>query len=200
MKKSLVILVVMALLLSLALPVFAAKPEIAPGQVVKAEVQERIMIAREERLEFKKDKDNGAVFYDFYLSGDVMPVPPYGSLDIEDSDTMSKLIVNKPNGTNAVTVTGVMKGLLPETEYMVYISNGYDPYYVTEWSRYLNEVLIPEFTFMTDEEGHASWHANIPCEAVECIEGSFEFSVWINSVVPSGTLLISESITVECEE
>jgi hypothetical protein len=318
MKKSLVILVVMALLLSFALPVFAAKPDIPPGQIVKAEVQERNMIAKEERLEFKKDKENGAVFYDFYLSGDVMPVPPYGSLDIEDSDTMSKLIVNKPNGTNAVTATGVMKGLLPETEYMVYISNGYDPYYVTDewnivgdyvlelahgtstyihdisitsvtegvvlgtdgypsgetythegnvtgtfeenvieltsvyttgnvgytydimleidedgfltgqwmpqgetawrdlvvaegmavkvtegnssWTGYLNEDLIPSFTFMTDEEGHASWHVNIPWEAVECIEGSFEFSVWINSIVPGGTLLISETIAVECEE
>ncbi len=318
MKKSLVVLLVMALLLTLTVPVFAAKPDVPPGQLVKAEVHERIMIAREERLEFKKDKDHGAVFYDFFLSGDVMPVPPYGGLDIEDSDVMSKLIVNEPNGTNAITATGVMKGLLPETEYKVFISNGYDPYNVTDewnilgdyvieltyetstythdisitsvvdgevegtdgspadgpytnegtitgtfdgtvldltstytvgnvgytykillevdedglltgqwqhngagdwldlevtegmavkftegnssWSGFLNEELIPAFTFTTDEEGHAGWHVNIPWEAVECVDGSFEFSVWINSVSPGGTLLISENITVECDE
>ena len=318
MKRILVILVAIALMLSLTIPVFAAKPDVPPGQIVKAEVQERNMIAKEERLEFKKDKDNGAVFYDFYLSGDVMPVPPYGSLDIEDSDVRSKLIVNEPNGTNAATVTGVMKGLLPETEYMVYVSNGYVPYNVTDewnvvgdyvlelhvgtatyahdvsitsqedgvitgtdgypagetythggtlegeidgnnvtftveytlgnvgyiynvmleidedgfltgtwqnggtgdwlelvvlegqavkvtegnssWTGLLNADLLPAFSFMTDEEGHAGWHVNIPWEAVVCEEGYFEFSIWINSIVPSGTLLISESIMVECEE
>lgn len=67
------------------------------------------------------------------LSADVMPVPPYGSMDIPGSDTASKLIVNQPNGNVEVTVTGVMNGLNPNTVYTVYLSNEYEPY-VYGWS------------------------------------------------------------------
>jgi hypothetical protein len=62
------------------------------------------------------------------LSAAVMPVPPYGSLDIPGSDTTSKLIVNQPNGNTEVAITGVMNGLTPNTEYTVFISNGYQKY------------------------------------------------------------------------
>lgn len=74
------------------------------------------------------DNKAGAQKYDWNLSGDVMPVPPYGSADIEGSDTASKLIVNQPNGKVDVNITGVMKGLNPDTTYTVYLSNGYTPY------------------------------------------------------------------------
>lgn len=65
------------------------------------------------------------------LSGAVMPTPPngaYGLDDIPGSDTASKLIANQPNGNTEVTLTGVMNGLAPNTEYTVSISNGYVPY------------------------------------------------------------------------
>jgi hypothetical protein len=62
------------------------------------------------------------------LSGDVMPVPPYGSVDIPGSDTASKLIVNLPNGNNKVAITGVMNGLDPNTTYTVYPSKDYLKY------------------------------------------------------------------------
>jgi hypothetical protein len=75
----------------------------------------------------------GAQKVAWHLSGAVMPVPPYGSLDIPGSDTASKLIVNQPNGNTQMTLTGVMGGLNPETEYTVYISNGYTPYVFTGW-------------------------------------------------------------------
>lgn len=68
------------------------------------------------------------------LSGAVMPVPPYGSLDIPGSDTASKLIVNQPNGITEVTMTGVMNGLNPNTTYTVYLSKGYTPYVYTGWN------------------------------------------------------------------
>lgn len=68
------------------------------------------------------------------LSADVMPVPPYGSLDIPGSDTASKLIVNQPNGNTEVTITGAMNGLNPDTVYTVYLSNGYEPYVYTGWN------------------------------------------------------------------
>ena len=59
------------------------------------------------------------------LSGAVMPVPPWGLSDITGSDTASKLIVNQPNGNTEVTITGAMNGLNPNTEYTVYLSNGW---------------------------------------------------------------------------
>lgn len=65
---------------------------------------------------------------DWNLSADVMPVPPYGSRDIPDSDTLSKLIVNQPNGNTEAAITGVMKGLKPNTTYTVYLSKEYTPY------------------------------------------------------------------------
>jgi len=59
------------------------------------------------------------------LSAEVMKVPPYGSRDIPGSDEASKLIVNQPNGNVEVVMTGVMKGLHPNTVYTVYLSRGY---------------------------------------------------------------------------
>ena len=73
----------------------------------------------------------GAEKVPWNLSGAVMPVPPYGSygtIDIPGSDTASKLIVNQPNGNVEVAVTGAMKGLNPNTTYMVYLSKGYTKY------------------------------------------------------------------------
>jgi hypothetical protein len=75
----------------------------------------------------------GAQKVAWHLSGAVMPVPPYGSLDIPGSDTASKLIVNQPNGNTQMTLTGVMGGLTPDTTYTVYLSNGYTPYKLTGW-------------------------------------------------------------------
>lgn len=65
---------------------------------------------------------------DWNLSAEVMPVPPYGSRDIPDSDTLSKIIVNQPNGNTQAAITGVMKGLKPNTTYTVYLSKEYTPY------------------------------------------------------------------------
>jgi hypothetical protein len=70
----------------------------------------------------------GAQKVPWHLSAAVMPVPPYGSLDIQGSDTASKLIVNQPNGKVEAMATGVMNGLHPDTTYTVYLSNGYTKY------------------------------------------------------------------------
>lgn len=72
----------------------------------------------------------------WHLSGDVMPVPPYGSRDISGSDTASKLIVNQPNGNTEVTITGAMNGLNPNTKYTVYISKAWSPQ--TTWPGLFN--------------------------------------------------------------
>jgi hypothetical protein len=107
MKKAIIFILVVALIL-LAVPsvIFAAKPATNLA---------------------------GAVKVAWNLSGAVMPVPPYGSLDIPGSDTASKLIVNRPNGNTVVTITGVMNGLTANTTYTVFISNGYTKYADTGW-------------------------------------------------------------------
>lgn len=61
---------------------------------------------------------------DWNLSGAVMPLP-WGQHDIIGSDTASKLIVNQPNGNIEVAITGVMKGLHPNSTYQVYPSNAW---------------------------------------------------------------------------
>ena len=81
-----------------------------------------------------KPEGLGAQTYAWYLSGAVMPVPPYGLKDEPGSDTASKLIVNQPNGAVEVTITGVMNGLTPNTTYTVYLANGYTPYVFTGWN------------------------------------------------------------------
>jgi hypothetical protein len=312
MKKFLVVFVVLAMLLSLTVPAMAAKPDVAPGQEKKVE---KVKLEKEERFELQKEKENGAIKYEFFLSGDVMPSPPYGLSDVEGSEEKSKLIVNQPNGKPLANVTGILKGLMPDSEYTVYISNGYEPYMLTEeWSMvgdyilaldyngtiythdisittqtdglfegtggypsgltYTHEEIItgevtdttvslhslytttnagyvydvifeiapdgtltgtwtsngeindgrplevtsgtatliavgdtgwpglltpelPAFTVTTDEEGHVSWHVNILCEMVECVDGKVEFSVWVNG--GGATVLISETVVLECD-
>ena len=76
----------------------------------------------------------GNVKVSWNLSADVMPAPPYGSFDIPGSDTASKLNVNQPNGNTEVTITGAMNGLVANTTYTVYLSNGYTPYAFAGWN------------------------------------------------------------------
>lgn len=75
----------------------------------------------------------GAKTYAWHLSADVMPVPPYGSVDEPGSDIASKIIVNQPNGKVVANMTGIMRGLTPGTEYTVYLSNGYTPATFAGW-------------------------------------------------------------------
>lgn len=105
-KAVALVLVVSTLLILMATPAMAAKPE---------------------------NNLAGAITVPWNLSADVMPVPPYGSKDISGSDTASKLQVNQPNGQVEAAITGVMKGLDPNSEYTVYLSNGYQPYVYTGW-------------------------------------------------------------------
>ena len=76
----------------------------------------------------------GAEEVDWNLSGAVMP-SPWGLHDIIGSDTASKLIVNQPNGNVEVAVTGVMKGLTPNTDYTVCLSNAWEKWNIVgDWS------------------------------------------------------------------
>lgn len=107
MKKFLASLGTFAMFLLMAMPVLAVKPT---------------------------DNLAAAKHVEWNLSGDVMPVPPYGSADIEGSDELSKLIVNQPNGRTETAMSGIMKGLNPDTQYTVYLSRGYTPYVENGWN------------------------------------------------------------------
>ena len=133
MKKIILSITLLTLILFAAYPVFAVKPvnNLAGAQEVA-----------------------------WNLSGEVMPVPPYGSRDIPGSDDACKLILNQPNGAVEVALTGVMKQLNPNTEYTVYLSKAYTPYQPTnvvgtyKWlvlSTYEHDLIIttqnPDGTF-----------------------------------------------------
>ena len=142
-----------------------------------------------------------AVKVPWYLSADVMPVPPYGSMDIPGSDTASKLIVNQPNGNVEVTVTGVMNGLNPNTVYTVYLSNEYEPYVVTGWNivgtwviRFVlggnwdHDITI---TVQSDGtfSGYGGWPAGGPYNITETVTGTIDVmsgAITIHSVYNTG--------------
>jgi len=161
MKKAIIFILIVALIL-LAVPsvMFAAKPT---------------------------DNNASAQKVAWNLSGAVMPVPPYGSLDIQGSDTASKLIVNQPNGNTEVTITGVMNGLNPNITYTVYLSKAYTKYTPTDvkgtytWlvkDTYSHDLVIdtqnPDGTFL-GTGGYPSGHSPYTesGETSEIITGHF---------------------------
>ena len=153
MKKVILSAIIIISLLALAGTTFAAKPD---GNLA------------------------GAQKVAWNLSAAVMPVPPYGSLDIPGSDIASKLIVNRPNGAVKTTITGAMNGLHPNTTYTVYLSNGYTPYtsesIVGPWTwtvlgTYVHDINItaqnPDGTF----SGTGGWPSGGSYQTTETITG-----------------------------
>lgn len=124
------------------------------------------------------DNQAGAQKVSWNLSGDVMPVPPYGSADIIGSDTASKLIVNRPQGNNKLAITGSMKGLNPNTTYTVYLSKKYDKFIQANvegtwvWSvlgTYNHTIVIDNQDSDGNFEGRGCYPATAPLS--ECGEG-----------------------------
>ena len=141
-----------------------------------------------------KPEGVGAKFYSWNLSADVMPVPPYGSGDIPGSDTASNLIVNQPNGNTQVTITGPMKGLNPNTEYTVYLSNAYVPYVFTGWDisgtwvidvEYLGTDYAEELVLFLSGDNYTG--------TLELVGGGSEFDVVTGSVTGNTLELNLES-------
>ena len=136
----------------------------------------------------------GATQYPFHLSGDVQPVPPYGSIDIPGSS--GKLIVNQPEGEVSVVLTAIFDGLLPTRTYRVYIMNYAQPG-ASGWTYTHRGPWTLMATFTTDEFGHGDWHLNI--RAGDLALGTYNLSVWINDGAHGLTLLISDNFEVVIE-
>jgi hypothetical protein len=136
----------------------------------------------------------GASHYTFYHSGDFLPVPPYGTIDIEGSS--GKLIVNQPEGEVSVVFTANFDGLLPSRTYKVYIMNYTCPG-ASGWSHDHYGCWTCVGNFTTDAYGHGDYHQNI--WAGDLGLGTYNLSIWINDAGYGKTLLISDNFQVVIE-
>ncbi|MDH4135825.1 MAG: hypothetical protein OEW09_03780 [Anaerolineae bacterium] len=158
---------------------------------------------------------NGAVKQEFRNSGS------YIQYTIEGSG--GKVILNQPSGAVAVTLTGIVNGLAPNTDYYAYLwagEAGYCPYWCgTAYP--LNAHYFPPSTagipswwdgskwygtwfrfaqFTTDASGAASFHLNMFSEEIDA--GDYKLSVFVDSVssgTAAWTYLIAEPIPVTVE-
>jgi len=158
---------------------------------------------------------NGAVKQEFRNSG------IYIQKTIEGSG--GKVILNQPSGAVAVTLTGVVNGLSPNTDYYAYLWAGepqYGPYWCgstcplkghysppssvgipspwdgSEW--YGTWFRFAQFT--TDANGAASFHLNIFADEIDT--GDYKLSVFVDSVcsgTAAWTYLIADPIQVTVE-
>ena len=133
-----------------------------------------------------------------------------------------KVILNQPSGAVAVTLTGIVNGLAPDTDYYAYLWAGQEGY--PEWcgtvyplKGYYSpppSVGIPSWwdgskwygtwfrfaQFTTDDNGAASFHLNIFANDIDA--GSYKLSVFIDSVssgTAACTYLIADPIPVTVE-
>lgn len=129
----------------------------------------------------------------WHLSGDVMRVPPYGSMDIPSSDSASKLTVQQLQDEGNVKIRCDMKGLRPLTRYRLAISK----WYSRGSDRYpgiFSNTLSP-LSFVTAEDGCALKEINLQPKDFPN-PGIHTLSMWLNNEEPMRTILISDNFEV----
>jgi len=134
----------------------------------------------------------------WHLSGDVQPVPPFGSQDIPGSDKASKLHFTQ-RGKN-LTLTGDMRGLKSSYMYHVQLAKPYTPL-----KRATDSIIgaekAPYATFRTDQNGAGTW--TIPIIEVNDLtrHGIIDrFAVWVNDAPKNASVLASDVILFKLEE
>lgn len=127
------------------------------------------------------------------LSGDVMS-GPYGRIDIPDSDSESKLVVEQHEGEGNIKLICDMRGLRPKARYKLDVCKEYEinsPHFPGRFSD-----TIKPIPFTTDIEG---------CEKEEFILrfndfsnrlGVHTLSVFLNDSVDGRTILISDNFNI----
>ena len=93
---------------------------------------------------------------DWHVTADIMPAPPYGTVDIPGSDTASKLTVTQPDGPTVLVLEGKMGGLNPFTTYQVMIANAYQPK-GSPGEGWPGQLVLSVIYFVTDKHGKATW-------------------------------------------
>lgn len=126
-------------------------------------------------------------------SAAVMCVPPYGQVDIPNSDSSSQLIVHHYDGEQNVKIICNMGGLRPNSKYTIAIHQQYlGP--STRHPPYFSE-SIPREHFDTDSEGYGKKEFNIPYSEFNKRD-IYTISVWVNVGPVGRTLLISNNFKV----
>jgi hypothetical protein len=106
------------------------------------------------------------------------PCGPGQSNDVLTNEpAQGKVILNTPDGHVTLNITGIVSGLLPSTEYRVWVREidayaGDYMYYAAGWHGY--ELLA----FTTEADGTGSFHLNI--RAADLPAGGYDIQVAIN--------------------
>lgn len=130
----------------------------------------------------------GAGKYRYYQTGDVLPVPPYGSIDIPGSS--GKLNVNQPKGDVELVLNTRFKGLKPNYLYRVYLMNLTCPG-APGWSYSHRGCWTQVGSFTTDLDGHGSFHKKY--RNGDLSPGTYNLSVWVNDGSAGRTILVSDN-------
>lgn len=128
----------------------------------------------------------------WFLSGDVMPKPRYGSGDIPNSNKDSFILVNQLGRDQKVKIKGDFNSLNPKARYRLSVANQYTIH--TAWPGLFSNSLSP-VSFYTDSSGKASREFILSIGDFPN-SGTHSLSLWLNELDPNRTILISENFTV----
>jgi len=152
------------------------------------------------RVGFKIDKLARPFNVKWNLSGAVMPTPPnggdYGRIDIPNSNSASKLIVQELEGEVKVKIVCDMKGLRPNARYILDVIKRYTLH--SKWPGRFSDTIRPE-EFAADSEGYEKREFNLRSNDFPN-PGTHTLSVWLNEfdhpIWPNRTILISDNFEV----
>jgi hypothetical protein len=128
---------------------------------------------------------------DWNVSRKVMPTPKYGTIDIDEAASSSKLDVSTMAG-GVVRITGTMNNLKESHPYFAILAKEYTPG-VAYPGVFTDKV--PNVTFTTDDKGSYIWSMDLSSSNMGG-PGLKHVSIWVNDAAINGTLLISNNFTV----
>lgn len=140
----------------------------------------------------KQVGEDGRLFAEFdanwHLSGEVQPVPPFGSQDMRGSDKASTLHISHRG--KEISLTARMRYLKPSCQYRVEIGPPYTA------GRLIREDNIggSRTIFKTDQNGEADWSFTLSADEL-ATRDLRRFSVWVGDVPMNATVLLSDNIS-----
>ena len=132
----------------------------------------------------------------WHLSGDVQPVPPFGSQDILGSDKDSKLHFSQ-RGRN-LRLTGDMRGLKSSYMYHVQLAKPYTPLKLAK-DTIIGAEKAPYASFTTDENGRGTWTISMEINDLTRHGIIDRFVVWVNDAPKNASVLASDIIPLKLD-